>query len=342
MPKEIRLWKVTDEGFEELERNMISQEEQLHDWLERDISLISDDLLVIGREVLTDFGKSIDLLCLNSNGDVVIIELKRDKAPRDVMAQILEYASWVDDLPSERILEIANDYLQKKGMSLDEAFQQKFKIPLPEYLNDSHKMLIVTSELDAQTERVLNYLSEHEIDINAVTFSYFKDGNNEYMARVLLIPESVKEMVRTSTKKVSGTRWTPELLKEQIEKIPNEILRMRLSEILNFAVAKNIFAESVSREPQFALSVKSTGGKVLSISFNGNLYAYFGLNEAKKYPKDEMRQRFVDDLKRLNFLSQNTNPDDVKSGKNLEKRLDELTDSEFAELLEILAHDLTV
>jgi hypothetical protein len=342
VPKEIRLWKVTDEGFEELKRNMINREETLHDWLEQDISLISDDLLVIGREVLTDFGKSIDLLCLNSNGDVVIIELKRDKAPRDVMAQILEYGSWVDDLPSERILEIANDYLQKKGMSLEEAFQQKFRAPLPEYLNGSHKMLIVTSELDAQTERVLNYLSEHDIDINAVTFSYFRDGNNEYMARVLLIPESMKEMVRTSTKKVSGTLWTLELLKEQIEKIPNEILRIRLSETLNFAVAKNIFAESLSKEPQFCLSVKSTGGKVFSISFNGSLYAFFGLNEAKKYPTNETRQRFVNDLKRLNLLSQDINLDDIKSGKILEKRLDELTDSEFADLLKSLERDLIV
>lgn len=342
MPKEIRLWKVTDEGFEELKQNMVSREEKLHDWLEQDISLISDDLLVIGREVLTDFGKSIDLLCLNSNGDVVIIELKRDKAPRDVMAQILEYASWVDDMPSERILEIANDYLQKKGMSLEEAFQQKFRTPLPEYLNDSHKMLIVTSELDAQTERVLNYLSEHEIDINAVTFSYFRDGNNEYMARVLLIPESMKEMVRTSTKKVSGTRWTLDLLREQIEKIPNELLRIRLTEVLNFAVASNIFAESLGKEPQFSLSMKSTGGRVLSISFNGSLYAFFGLNEAKKYPTNETRQRFVNDLKRLNLLPQDMNPDDVKSGKILEKRLDELTDSEFAELLKSLERDLTV
>ena len=342
MPKEIRLWKVTDEGFEELEQNMIGREEKLHDWLEQDASLISDDLLVIGREVSTGFGKSIDLLCLNSAGDVVMIELKRDKAPRDVMAQILEYASWVDDLPSERILEIANDYLQKKGMSLEDAFQQKFKTPLPEYLNESHKMLIVTSELDAQTERVLTYLSEHEIDINAVTFSYFRNGNNEYMARILLIPESMKEITRGLTKKVPEPLWTLDLLKERLEQIRNETLRMRLSETLNLAVRNNIFAKSRSKDPQFCLSVKSTGGKAFSVSLNGILYAYFGLNEVKKYPTNEARQRFINDLKRLNLLPQDINPADVKSGKILEKRLDELTDSEFAELLKSLERDLTV
>jgi RecB family endonuclease NucS len=100
--KQIRLWKITDKGLNELERVSFEREKWLHDLLEKDVSLISDDLLVIGREVPTDFNRSIDLLCLDDNGDVVIIELKRDIAPRDVLAQILEYASWVDGLSSKR------------------------------------------------------------------------------------------------------------------------------------------------------------------------------------------------------------------------------------------------
>jgi hypothetical protein len=340
LSNQIRLWKITDKGFDELKSGSVEQEKKLHDWLEGNVSLISDDLLVIGREVPTDFNRSIDLLCLDRNGDVVIIELKRGRAPRDVLAQILEYASWADDLPSERILDIANEYLQKKGTTLEEAFQQKFGTPLPEFLNDSHKMLIVASELDAQTERVLNYLSEHGIDINAVTFSYFRDGKNEYVARVLLIPESMKETVRPPSKRVQKTRWTAELLREQIDVVSKEKLRKRLSEILNFALEKNIFAESTSKGPQFSLSVQNTGGKVLAISFDGTLYAYFGLSEVKKYPAEEVRRRFVNDLKRLNLLPANINPDEVKSGRILERRLDEFTDDEFTELLKSLECNL--
>jgi len=122
---QIRLWKITDKGFDVLDRESVEREKKLHDWLEEDISLISDDLLVIGREVQTDFNKSIDLLCLNRDGDVVIIELKRDRAPRDVLAQILEYASWVDDLPSDKILEIADEYLQKKGTDLEKSVSRE-------------------------------------------------------------------------------------------------------------------------------------------------------------------------------------------------------------------------
>jgi hypothetical protein len=74
--------------------------------------------------------------------------------------------------------------------------------------------------------------------------------------------------------------------------------------------------------------------------FDGTLYAYFGLSEAKKYPTEEVRRGFVDDLKRLNLLPQNINPDEVKSGKILERRLDDLTDDEFTELLKSLERSL--
>jgi hypothetical protein len=40
LSKQIRLWKITGKGFNELERDSVEQEKKLHDWLEGDISLI--------------------------------------------------------------------------------------------------------------------------------------------------------------------------------------------------------------------------------------------------------------------------------------------------------------
>lgn len=200
MPQEIRLWEVKDKNLREVPKDKIGLEERLEDWLEQDISIISDDLLVIGRQVRTAFEKYIDLLCVKRNGDVVIVELKKDKAPREVIAQVLEYASWVDDLTYEDISEIADNYLKEKGLTLEEAFEKKFGEPLPEVLNESHEMLIVATDLDDQSERVIRYLSRYGIRINAVTFNYFKKDDHEFIARVILIPKSAEEMRKTKRK----------------------------------------------------------------------------------------------------------------------------------------------
>jgi hypothetical protein len=197
MPEDIRLWEILNgDNLKELEKGKLDLEERIENWLEKDNSLIGNDLLVIGRQIPTDFGGVTDLLCLDLSGDIVIVELKRDKTPREITAQVLDYASWVKDLSNERITEIANEYLQQKG-PLEKAFKQQFgEEEFPEVLNENHKMLIVASKIDDSSERIIKYLSDsHGVGINAVTFHYFVDEKKrEMLARVFLIDPSQVEI----------------------------------------------------------------------------------------------------------------------------------------------------
>jgi hypothetical protein len=200
VPQDLRLWEIKDGStLREITKSKLDREERLEEWLEKDISVISDDLLVIGRQVPTDLGGAIDLLCIDRNGDIVIVELKRDKTPREIVAQVLEYASWVKDLSQDRISEIANKYFGG-AITLEQAFENRFGEQL-EVVNENHNMLIVASELDSSTERVINYLSEHGVGLNAVTFHYFKEDNREYLGRVFLIEPQLAERRRESKRK---------------------------------------------------------------------------------------------------------------------------------------------
>jgi len=72
MPKEVRIWRIIEQdNLRELTPTKLDLEERIEKWLENDISIISDDLLVIGRQVNTSFGGTIDLLCLEPNGDII-------------------------------------------------------------------------------------------------------------------------------------------------------------------------------------------------------------------------------------------------------------------------------
>ena len=51
-------------------------------------------VLVIGRQVRTNFGGLIDLLCVDRAGNAVVLERMHDRSPRDTLAQALEYASF--------------------------------------------------------------------------------------------------------------------------------------------------------------------------------------------------------------------------------------------------------
>lgn len=218
MPQEIKIWELKEKELKEIPRVRLDLEERLEDWIEKDVSIVSEDLLLIGRQVQTDFGGSIDLLCLDEQGDIVILELKRDKTPREIVAQLLDYASWVKELSNERITEIANNYLKEK--TLEQAFKEKFGSNLPEILNENHRMLIVASELDPSSNRIIEYLSDtYGVEINAVTFQYFQGEGKEYLARVFLI-EPAEAEYRTKTKAPSKRK--PPLTYEELEKIAQE------------------------------------------------------------------------------------------------------------------------
>ncbi|BAY16983.1 hypothetical protein NIES21_28170 [Anabaenopsis circularis NIES-21] len=220
MPQDIRVWDVCTTGnLSEIKKSKLDFEQRIQDWLEQDISIISPNLLVIGKEVQTDYGGFIDLLCLDQKGDIFIIELKRGKTPREVTAQALDYASWVKYLSNDHITNIANSYLiNKYNLELDKAFQKTFKIELPEVINTNHHILIVASEIDSSSERIINYLSDsYGVSINAVTFQYFRsEDGRELLARVFLIePNQVEE----NTQRQNNSKRQPNLSYAELEEI---------------------------------------------------------------------------------------------------------------------------
>ncbi len=142
MTTEIKLWKIEqDNKLKVVKNSKLNLEERLETWLENDISLVSDEILIVGRQVETSYSGIIDLLGMDRNGDLVLIELKRDKTPREITAQIIDYASWVKDLSNETVSNIANKYLDiRDGLTLEICLPKKiWRTNLPDVINESHK-----------------------------------------------------------------------------------------------------------------------------------------------------------------------------------------------------------
>jgi len=207
MPTEIKLWHLDGERPKPILQNKLNLESRLENWLKHDIGLISNDLLVIGQQVQTDYGGFIDLLAIDLDGNLVILELKRDKTPRNIVAQSLDYASWIQNLGHEAIVDIANDFLDET--EFEQTFRAKFQTSLPEVLNERHRIYIVASSLDSATERIVKYLSEtHDIDINVATFAYFKTGGRELLGQSFLLDESqVQTRAESKSKRKPPRTW---------------------------------------------------------------------------------------------------------------------------------------
>ncbi|MCH8009961.1 MAG: DUF91 domain-containing protein [Chloroflexi bacterium] len=194
----LRAWTVEDGGLTEIPDLPADQqgliEAKLEDWLASQPDAIEDNLLIIGRQVSTSSGP-LDLLGLTAEGKLVVIELKRDRAPRETVAQAIDYASWIAVQTQEEIRRIATEYLKRP---LEDAFQDRFGgETLPELQMKSPSILVVASRLDAATERMIEFLSEqHGMDIDGLVFRYIKLSSG---AEVLIRSSVVSEEQRIST-----------------------------------------------------------------------------------------------------------------------------------------------
>lgn len=185
MPIRTAIWKVGAKP-EPLLESSLAKEQQLEAMIVAAPRLISDEWMLIGQQEDTGFGGRIDLLAIAPDGSLVLIELKRDRTPRDVVAQALDYAAWVEKLRAEDIAAIYARFAP--GRSLAQDFRQRFDQDLDEEsLNQSHQIIIVAGSLDDSTERIISYLSDRDIPINVLCFQVFTTGSEQLLSRSWLL-----------------------------------------------------------------------------------------------------------------------------------------------------------
>ena len=167
-----------------LEVASLIDEKELELLLRDNIEILNKGWLVISNQVKTDAGKFIDILCIDHDGDMVVVELKKDLTPREVTAQVIDYAASVSKMTVE---EIAQLYLSftNGNETLNDAFQKKYGTGLDEAsVNQNVKMVIVAAKMDDGTERIIRFLREtYRVDINILFFHVFKCGSERLISR---------------------------------------------------------------------------------------------------------------------------------------------------------------
>lgn len=185
MPIQHAIWQIGSQPMP-LSASKLASEQMLEDMIVKDPRILSNEWMLIGRQEVTTSGGRIDLLAIAPDGALVLIELKRDRTPREIVAQALDYAAWVQGLTADKIVQIYARF--SKGGSLEQAFQKRFGTALDEEsLNQTHQIIIVAAELDPSTERIIGYLNERDIAINVLFFQVFQHGEHQLLSRSWLI-----------------------------------------------------------------------------------------------------------------------------------------------------------
>ncbi len=208
MPIRTALWQVGTNP-RQLSESCIESEQLLEEMVVAAPQLLSDDWMLIGRQEATEHRGRIDLLAIAPDASLVLIELKRDKTPREVVAQALDYASWVESLEAEDIASIYSRF--SNGGSLAKDFERRFLQALDEEsLNESHQIIVVAASLDDSTERIVGYLSDRGVPINVLCFQVFEHGTDKLLSRSWLLDPIDTQVSAAGSREGKKEPWNGE------------------------------------------------------------------------------------------------------------------------------------
>jgi len=168
-------------------------------------------ILIIGRQVTTNLNTFIDLLGIDNQGNTVVIELKRDKTHRETIAQLMEYASFVDNLDYEQLNEIFQNYTNEES-NLDDYHKEYFGIDdesISISWNKSSKLVIVAQEITPEIKQTSMYLRKKGLDFYCLEFKYFiNEDNNRMISSDFVIGNEnfLRQQVRSNTQLPKTTK----------------------------------------------------------------------------------------------------------------------------------------
>ena len=189
----MRLFHIQpDKNFVEFKQTPFEaqhEESVLQGWLESNSDSILDSggVLIIGREVFTNLDGYIDLLGLDQQGNVVAIELKRGRTPRDVIAQALEYVSFAASLEAEELECRFRKYRQDESLSLAESHRQRFALGQKVSFNKDQRVVIVGQQITPGIRQTAEFLNAKGVRVTCIEFTFFQSSAKSQLLSLQIV-----------------------------------------------------------------------------------------------------------------------------------------------------------
>lgn len=206
------IYKVEDNQFKELEHTKLETEKiyevkDLQTYLANSIQIIGDDLLVIATEFSNweDSKRSIDILCIDKDANLVVIEIKRSNEGH-MELQAIRYAAMIANMTFDRAISTFQTYLEKHSKELDAkkellTFLEWTEIDEDDFAKDV-KIILVAANFSIEITTSILWLNERDLDIKCVKLNLQKDKGNIYydIQQLIPLPQSADYLVRLKEK----------------------------------------------------------------------------------------------------------------------------------------------
>ena len=230
MTEELKIWAVEGAGkVTPVEQASHTETENLfEDMLVKNPGMLMPGLELVGRQTPTD-GGPLDLLGVDTDGQLVVFELKRGELARDAVTQIIDYTSGLEAMGDD---ELTAHIAQRSGQhGIDEIedfgdwYVQRFREQPLSSLKPI-KMMLVGLGADARATRMVDFLADRGVHISLLTFHGYKHDGKTLLARQVRAEPEGTEAARGYRSREERCRAVNEFAKDQgVDEIFSEAVK---------------------------------------------------------------------------------------------------------------------
>jgi signal peptidase I len=204
----------------------ILERQDLQEWAIETPRILGEELFIVTSEYskFADLRERLDIMAIDSEGKLVVVELKRDKADQTTDLQAIKYASYCATLTAEEIQKDYRDFWngREEGALSPEEVGERFVEFLDRHvtddvpymddgwanfeLDDTPRILLVAGSFGPEiTSPVMWLIEEYDMDITCTRIKAYKHKHRDRVVlnsqQVIPIPEAEEYLTKRREKK---------------------------------------------------------------------------------------------------------------------------------------------
>lgn len=225
------LYEITASEFRPINESSLlafrlRERDDLQRMLRTQIEVLGEDLFVLTEEFgeWEDSRRRIDLLAIDTEANLVVIELKRTNDGGHMELQAIRYAAMVSTMTFERAEQIHAEFLARNSDNPEESRSRLlgflgWEEPDEERFAQGVRIVLVSEDFGKELTTAVLWLRERDIDIRCVRLQPYLDGEKRLVdvQQIIPLPEANDYQIQIREKEHVGRKQRAERFDERLK-----------------------------------------------------------------------------------------------------------------------------
>ena len=186
------LEKIDETSFIDLN---IWERMHIQEWIREAPEILGEELLVVAIEFdrFSNSNDRLDILAIDRQGNLVVVELKRDSYAGYAELQAIRYAAMTSSMTIEKLLPYYNNY-QKKYLNIENPSNEISRTNIEEFVNDDNfkelsnnpRIILCSEDFSQEITTTVLWLNSNGLDISCVKIKPHKIGD-----QIVIVPNKI-------------------------------------------------------------------------------------------------------------------------------------------------------